>query len=121
MANRSGIHIKPSHRGLLTKEVGKKGLSVSNLHKEIAHDKAEGNVAKEKREVFALNAKTKFHKRKDGGKIEGAAAKHHLGRRSRGALSSASATTGPDTSWQMLSRGGRSKRADGGECPDEKD
>ena len=44
MANKSGIHIKPSHKGLLTKEV----------------DKKSGNVAKEKREVFALNAKTKF-------------------------------------------------------------
>ncbi len=57
---RSGIHIKPSHTGLLTKEVGKKGLRVGNLRKEIAHDKSEGNTAKEKREVFALNAKTKF-------------------------------------------------------------
>jgi hypothetical protein len=56
-----GIHIKPSHRGLLTKEVGKKGLKPGNLRKEIARDKKEGNVAKEKREVFALNAKTKFH------------------------------------------------------------
>ena len=61
LARGGGIHIKPSHRGLLTKEVGKEGLKVGNLRKEIAHDKAEGNVAKEKREVFALNAKTKFH------------------------------------------------------------
>ena len=60
MANKSGIHIKPSHKGLLTKEVGKKGLTVKNLKKEISHDKKSGNVAKEKREVFALNAKTKF-------------------------------------------------------------
>ncbi len=59
-ARGGGIHIKPSHKGLLTKEVGKKGLKVGNLRKEIAHDKKEGNVAKEKREVFALNAKTKF-------------------------------------------------------------
>ena len=58
---RNPIHIKPSHKGLLTKEVGKSGLKPSNLRKEIAHDKAEGNVKKEKREVFALNAKTKFH------------------------------------------------------------
>lgn len=56
-----GIHIKPENKGKLTKEVGKKGLKPSNLRKEIAHDKAAGNVAKEKREVFALNAKTKFH------------------------------------------------------------
>jgi hypothetical protein len=34
---------------------------VGNLRKEIAHDKASGNTAREKREVFALNAKTKFH------------------------------------------------------------
>jgi len=61
LARGGGIHIKPSHRGLLTKEVGKSGLKVGNLRKEIAHDKAEGNTAKEKREVFALNAKTKFH------------------------------------------------------------
>ena len=60
MSNRSGIRIKPNHKGLLTKEVGKKGLTVSNLKKEIAHDKKSGNVAREKREVFALNAKTKF-------------------------------------------------------------
>lgn len=59
-ASGGGIHIKPSHKGLLTKEVGKEGLKPANLRKEIAKDKAEGNVAKEKREVFALNAKTKF-------------------------------------------------------------
>jgi hypothetical protein len=61
LARGGGIHIKPSHRGLLTKEVGKAGLSAGNLRKEIAHDKASGNTAREKREVFALNAKTKFH------------------------------------------------------------
>jgi hypothetical protein len=61
MANKSGIHIKPSHKGLLTKEVGKKGLTASALRKGIARDKKSGNVAKEKREVFALNAKTKFN------------------------------------------------------------
>ena len=59
-ARGEGINIKPSHKGLLTKEVGKKGLKVSNLKKEIAHDKKEGKVAKEQREDFALNAKTKF-------------------------------------------------------------
>ena len=64
MANKSGIKINPKHKGLLTKEVGKKGLTASNLRKEIAHDKKTGNVAKEKREVFALNAKTKFRKGK---------------------------------------------------------
>jgi len=56
-----GIHINPKHKGLLTREVGKKGLTVSNLRKEIARDKKEGNTAREKREVFALTAKTKFH------------------------------------------------------------
>lgn len=61
LARGGGIHIKPSHRGLLTKEVGEEGLKVGNLRKEIAHDKATGNTAREKREVFALNAKTKFH------------------------------------------------------------
>ena len=59
-ARGGGIHINPKHKGLLTKEVGKEGLKPKNLRKEIAKDKAKGNVAKEKREVFALNAKTKF-------------------------------------------------------------
>ena len=62
MANKSGIHIKKSHQGLLTKEVGKKGLTSSALRKEIAHDKKSGNVAREKREVFALNRKRWKHK-----------------------------------------------------------
>lgn len=55
------IHIKPSHEGLLTKEVGKEGLKPTNLRKGIARAKKEGDTALEKREVFALNAKTKFH------------------------------------------------------------
>ena len=55
------IHINPKHKGLLTKEVGKKGLTTGNLKKEIAADKKSGNVAKEKREVFALNAKKWKH------------------------------------------------------------
>ena len=55
------IHINPKHKGLLTKEVGKKGLTTGNLKKEIAADKKSGNVAKEKREVFALNAKKFKH------------------------------------------------------------
>lgn len=55
-----GIHIKPSHKGMLTREVGKAGLKPASLRKGIARAKKEGNTALEKREVFALNAK-KFH------------------------------------------------------------
>jgi hypothetical protein len=112
MANKSGIHIKPSHRGLLTKEVGKKGLSVSNLRKEIARDKASGNTAREKREVFALNAKTKFHHHKDGGHVEGERARPSLAKRARGgAFSCAHDTTGPEKGPEpaTLKRGGRAK------------
>ena len=52
-----GIHIKPGNKGLLTKKVGKKGLTESALTKGIAHAKASGNVKLEREEVFAKNAK----------------------------------------------------------------
>ena len=55
------INIKPSHKGLLTKKVGKKGLTVKALTKGIAEAKKAGNVKLEREEVFAKNAKTKFN------------------------------------------------------------
>lgn len=52
------IHIKPSHEGLLHKEMGvKEGQKIpaGSLRKELAHAKAEHNVAEERRIVFAEN------------------------------------------------------------------
>ena len=50
--------IKPSHRGLLHKEMGipqGKKISIAALMKKKARDKREGNTAGLKRDVFALN------------------------------------------------------------------
>ncbi len=55
------IKINPENKGTLTKAVGKKGLEVKNLKKEISSAKKAGNVKMERKEVFALNAKTKFN------------------------------------------------------------
>ena len=58
------ISIKPSHKGLLHEEMGipkSHKISISALMKKKRSDKAHHNVAGEKRDVFALNAKTKFH------------------------------------------------------------
>jgi len=59
------INIKPSHQGLLHEEMGiPKGqkISIGALMKKKARDKKSGNTAGEKRDVFALNAKTKWNK-----------------------------------------------------------
>lgn len=64
MANKSGIKIKPSHKGKLTKKVGKKGLTSKNLAKEKIAAKKSGNTTLEKEVVFAQNAKRWNHKGK---------------------------------------------------------
>jgi hypothetical protein len=51
------IHIKKANKGLLTKKVGKKGLTDKSLSKGIAKAKKSGNVKLEREEVFAKNAK----------------------------------------------------------------
>jgi hypothetical protein len=59
------IEIKPSHEGLLHKEMGipkGKKISLAALMKKKKRDKAEGDTAGEKRDVFAINAKTKWNK-----------------------------------------------------------
>lgn len=58
------IAIKPSHRGLLHEEMGvpdDKPISIGALMKKKTKDKRTGNTAGLKRDVFAINAKTKFH------------------------------------------------------------
>jgi hypothetical protein len=60
------IAIKPSHRGLLHSEMHvpqDHEISLGSLMKKKARDKREHNIAGEKRDVFAINAKTKFHHR----------------------------------------------------------
>jgi hypothetical protein len=52
--------IKPSHRGLLHKEMGiPEGhkISMGQLMKKKAHDKKSGNTAGLRRDVFAINAR----------------------------------------------------------------
>jgi hypothetical protein len=56
------IKIKPSHKGLLMKKVGREGLTAKALTKGIAKAKKSGNVTLEKQEVFAKNAR-KWHKK----------------------------------------------------------
>ena len=57
MASKTPIKIKPSHKGKLTKKVGKKGLKTKALTKTISKAKASGNVTLEREAVFAKNAK----------------------------------------------------------------
>lgn len=59
------IHLNPKHKGSLTKEVGKKGLTEKALTKEIAVAKKKGDVKLEKKEVFAKNSKHWKHDGKD--------------------------------------------------------
>ena len=59
MKNQKPIKINPAHKGLLTREIGNKGLA--NLPKEIKKAKAAGDTALEKREVFAKNARQWRH------------------------------------------------------------
>lgn len=55
------IHIKPSHKGLLHKQLGipaKKGIPLSTL----VHAKHSKNAATRKRANFAINARKWSHK-----------------------------------------------------------
>lgn len=61
-SEKDAINIKPSHKGMLTKKVGKKGLSVKNLANEKTKAKKSGNVKLEREIVFAQNEK-KWKKR----------------------------------------------------------
>jgi hypothetical protein len=57
--------IKPSHRGMLHREMGipeGRKISIGDLMKKKARDKREGDTAGLKRDVFAINAKTKWNK-----------------------------------------------------------
>lgn len=56
MTGRKPIRIKPENKGKLTKKVGKKGLTTSNLAKEKTQAKKSGNTKLEKEVVFAQNA-----------------------------------------------------------------
>jgi hypothetical protein len=52
------IHIKPSHKGLLHKDLHiseDKPIPVAELHEKLAAAKRSGNVAEERRLVFAIN------------------------------------------------------------------
>lgn len=58
------INIKPSHKGLLHKEMhvpmGHK-INIGDLMRKKTRDMAHHNGPAVKRDVFAINAKTKFH------------------------------------------------------------
>lgn len=57
--------IKPSHKGLLHKEMGipeDEPISIGALMKKKSKDKRDGDTAGEKRDTFALNAKEKWNK-----------------------------------------------------------
>lgn len=59
------IKINPAHEGLLHEEMGiakGKKISIAALRAKKKRDKASGNTAGLKRDVFAINAKTKFNK-----------------------------------------------------------
>jgi hypothetical protein len=54
-----GIHIKKSHEGQLHEDLHMKKdepIPVSELHEKLAAAKRSGNVAEERRLVFAINA-----------------------------------------------------------------
>lgn len=56
----SGIHIKPSHKGLLHEAMGipmHKKIGIGELMKKKSAAKASGNTKLEKQVVFAENAK----------------------------------------------------------------
>lgn len=58
------INIKPSHRGMLHREMGvREGekISISDLAREKKRAKKSGNTAEEKRVVFAENARKWHH------------------------------------------------------------
>jgi hypothetical protein len=60
----AGIHIKPSHKGLLHEALGiakNKKIPGSKLKTAIATAKRTGNVKEEKQAVFAQNAKKWKH------------------------------------------------------------
>lgn len=58
------IEIKKSHEGLLHKQMGLKPgekISIGALMRRKSKDKKSGNVADEKRDTFALNARKWSH------------------------------------------------------------
>jgi len=58
------IAIKPSHKGMLHREMGVpqgKKINLAELMKKKTRDMANHNGPATKRDVFAINAKTKFH------------------------------------------------------------
>lgn len=60
------IHIKPTHKGLLHKDlhiIADKPIPVTELHAKLAAAKRDGNVAEERRLVFAIN-EHQFHHNK---------------------------------------------------------
>jgi len=68
-SKKSGIHIKKGHEGSLHRDMGVskgKKIPVSAIRKKLAHDKATHNVKGERKDVFAINAKTKFHHAEGG-------------------------------------------------------
>jgi len=56
MANKSGIHIKPSHRGLFTKKARAHGKSVQEFAKHVLANKDKYDSATVKQANFARNA-----------------------------------------------------------------
>ena len=57
----SAPSIKPSHRGMLHHEMGipeGKKISIGDLMRKEARDKKEHNVARERRDTFAINARS---------------------------------------------------------------
>ena len=55
MANKSGIHIKESHKGLLTKKAKSAGMGTQAFAKKEEHNK-NASPATRKQAVFAVNA-----------------------------------------------------------------
>ena len=57
-------HIKESHKGMLHREMGipeNKKIGIAALMKKKARDKREGDTAAEKRDTFAINARSWNH------------------------------------------------------------
>lgn len=62
LASPSGIEIKKSHKGLLHKDLGiseNEPITIERIKQELAK---KPDLAKKRRLIFALNAKTKFKK-----------------------------------------------------------
>jgi hypothetical protein len=61
VANKSGIHIKPSHEGLFTAKAKKAGMSVQAYAKKVLAPGSKATAATKKQAQFAVNA-TKFNR-----------------------------------------------------------